>query len=76
MRIDWPRLHNPEADRWDYRVTLVSANVRVAHDKTHEPRIARTLFPDRETFRQEEAQRFALLLAHWDVQVVGVRPKP
>jgi hypothetical protein len=73
VRIEQPPPHSPEADRSDYRVTLTFANVLADHDKTHERQIARGLFLDRESFRP---QRFALLLAHWDLPVIGVRPQP
>lgn len=75
VRIEQARLHNPEADRWDYRVTLVFANVVAAHDKTHEPMIMRLLYPDQDTFQREEARRFELLLAHWDTPVVDITPR-
>ena len=74
VRIEQPQLHNPEADRWDYRVTLVFSSVLAAQDKTHEPAIIRSLYPDQETFRQEELRRFELLLAHWDLPVARVHP--
>lgn len=74
VRIEKPRLHNPEADRWDYRVTVVYANVLAAHDTTHEPLIINELFPDQEAFRQEESRRFEIMLAHWDVPVVAIQP--
>lgn len=74
VRIEQPRLHGTEAERWDYRVTLVFANVIAAHDKTHEPMVIRALYPDQERFAREEAHRFELLLAHWDLPVVGIRP--
>jgi hypothetical protein len=32
-----------------------------------EAEIAKRLFPDQETFKREEARRFELLQAHWDV---------
>jgi len=73
IRIEQPRLHNPEADRWDYRVTLVFANVVAALDQTHEPMIIRSLYPDQETFRQEEARRFEMMLAHWDLPIVEIQ---
>ena len=75
VRMEQARLHYPEADRWDYRVTLVFANVVAAHDTTHEPLIIRNLYPDQETFRKEEARRFELLLAHWDLPVVDIQPR-
>lgn len=80
VRVEEPRLHGTEAERWDYRVTLVFPNVLAAHDKTHEPMIIRELYPDQEHFRQEEQRRFELLLAHWDLPVVeiaaGMRSNP
>jgi hypothetical protein len=72
IRIEQPRLHGTEAERWDYRVTLVFPNVLAAHDKSHEPMIIRSLYPDRERFRLEEQRRFELLLAHWDLPVAKV----
>ena len=74
IRIEKPRLHNPEADRWDYRVTLVFANVLAAHDTTHEPELIRSLYPDQATFEKEEARRFEMMLAHWDLPVVDIKP--
>jgi len=76
IRIEKPRLHNPEADRWDYRVTLVFANVLAAHDSTHEPEIIRSLYPDEEAFQQQESRRFEIMLAHWDLPVVEIHPAP
>ena len=34
--------------------------------------ILRELYPDRAKFEREEQRRFEILLAHWDVPVVGV----
>ncbi|HKE97257.1 MAG TPA: hypothetical protein VKB34_23300, partial [Povalibacter sp.] len=64
-----PRFHNPEADRWDYRVTLVYRNVVAAHDSAHEAALLREMYPDQETFKREELRRFELMLAHWDVPI-------
>ena len=36
--------------------------------------IAKRLYPDQETFRKEEARRFEILDAHWDVPLVEVEP--
>ena len=30
------------------------------------------LYPDQETFKKEEARRFEILLAHWDVPIQPV----
>lgn len=75
VRIEQARLHFPEADRWDFRVTLVFTNVLTAHDSTHEPAIIRSLYPDQETFQKEETRRFELMLAHWDLPIITIQPK-
>lgn len=74
VRIEQPRYHAPEADRWDYRVTVTYASVAAEMDKSHEPRLILEMYPDQDTFRKEEARRFELLLAHWDVPVVDITP--
>ena len=38
--------------------------------------IKKELFPDQETFQREEARRFEILLAHWDVPIVEVELEP
>ncbi len=62
-----PRLHATEDGRWDYRVTIVFKNVQVTNDGFDESTIAKSLFPDQETFKKEEQRRFEILLGHWDV---------
>jgi len=72
VKVEKPRYHNTEDGRWDYRVTIVFKDSRVANDDFDEGTIAKTLFPDQETFRREEERRFEILLAHWDVPIVPV----
>jgi len=67
-----PRLHTTEDGRWDYRVTIVFRDVRVTDDGFDESSIAKSLFPDQETFKKEEQRRFEILLAHWDLPVSEV----
>ncbi|HSB10284.1 MAG TPA: hypothetical protein VLM38_12425 [Blastocatellia bacterium] len=67
-----PRYHATEDGRWDYRVTIVFKNMAAASDQASEEPIIKQLFPDQETYRREEQRRFEILLAHWDVPVVGV----
>ncbi len=64
-----PRLHATEEGRWDYRVTIVFKNVQYTVDGFDESALAKSLFPDQETFKKEEQRRFEILLAHWDVPV-------
>jgi hypothetical protein len=67
-----PRFHATEEGRWDYRVTIVFKNMAAALDQASEESIIKQLFPDQVTYKREEQRRFEILLAHWDVPVVGV----
>lgn len=67
-----PRYHSTEEGRWDYRVTIVFKDLKAAHDATSEEAIIKQLYPDQEVFRREEQRRFEILVAHWDVPIVGV----
>jgi hypothetical protein len=67
-----PRYHATEDGRWDYRVTIVFKDVAAAHVVSDEEAIKKDLFPDQESFKQEEQRRFEILLAHWDVPIVEV----
>ncbi len=67
-----PVYHGTEAERWDYRVTIVWKNVQVANDDFDPETITKQLFPDQETFKKEEQRRFEILLAHWDLPVKTV----
>lgn len=64
-----PRHHAPEESRWDYRVTIVFKDAAVAHDHSVEEELMKQLFPDQETFQNEERKRFEILEAHWDVPI-------
>ncbi|HZI22203.1 MAG TPA: hypothetical protein VFD76_06785, partial [Gemmatimonadales bacterium] len=66
-----PRFHGTEDGRWDYRITIVWKNAAAPHEAFPEAELKR-LFPDQETFRREEQHRFEILLAHWDLPIVGV----
>ena len=72
MKTETPFYHAGEEARWDYRVTIVWKNSTVAHDDYDGSADAKRLFPNQETFKQEEQRRFELLIGHWDVAVVPV----
>ena len=77
LRVDAvkPRYHATEDGRWDYRVTIVFKNVEAAFaPAVEEETIKKELFPDQETFQREEARRFEILQAHWDVPIRRCRP--
>jgi hypothetical protein len=61
-----PRFHGDGRADWDVLVTITYADW-AAMEAHSEAEIARQLFPDQATYKAEEARRFALLEAHWDV---------
>ena len=61
-----PRFHGDGRADWDVLVTITYADW-AAMEAHSEAEIARRLFPDQATYKAEEAHRFALLDAHWDV---------
>jgi hypothetical protein len=74
VKIEKPRYHSTEDGRWDYRVTIVFKSAAVFHDPNApgaEEAIIKQLYPDQATFKREEQRRFEILIAHWDVPIVG-----
>jgi hypothetical protein len=61
-----PRFHGDGRADWDVLVTITYRDW-AAMEAHSEAKLARTLFPDQETFKREEQRRFELLDAHWDV---------
>lgn len=74
IEVTKPRFHTTEEGRWDYRVTLTYRDAAAAHDPEHEEDIKRKLYPDQDLLHKEEARRFEVLAAHWDVIVDPVNP--
>ena len=72
VTMEKPRLHSTEEARWDYKVTLVFKNVQAAFDPNLTEPYKKLLYPDLDKLTKEEAHRFELVIAHWDVPVVGV----
>lgn len=77
VKIVTPANHMTEDSRWDYRVTITFRNSTVAttSDPNEESMIHR-LWPDQTTYQREEQRRFEILLAHWDLPVTDIIPKP
>ncbi len=69
IKLEKPLQHGTEEGRWDYRVTLVFKNVQAAFDPNLTEPYKKTLYPDQAKFKKEEARRFEILDAHWDVSV-------
>jgi hypothetical protein len=72
IRIEKPRLHGTEDGRWDFRVTLTFKTGAAYLGPSGEAEIIKQLYPDQATFKREEQRRFELLIAHWDLPVIGV----
>lgn len=65
-----PRYHGTEDGRWDYRVTLTFKDLAAAFGQgALSPDEIRKMYPDQATFAKEEARRFEILDAHWDVAI-------
>lgn len=67
-----PSLHAGEDTRWDFKVVITFKNLNAAFDPNLTARFKKTLYPDTDKLVKEEALRFSLLLAHWDVLVEQV----
>jgi hypothetical protein len=76
LKIEKPRYHATEDGRWDFRVTIVFKNAAAFHDPGNEEAIIKQLYPEQDKFKREEQRRFEILLAHWDVPIVGVPDNP
>jgi hypothetical protein len=61
-----PRFHGDGRADWDFLVTITYRDWGAVQEHSDEAIIAR-LYPDRDRLRAEEARRFSLLEAHWDV---------
>jgi hypothetical protein len=67
-----PRLHASEDGRWDYRVTIVFKNAAIANDNFDSEALLKQLYPDQDTYKKEEQQRFEILEGHTDVPIKEV----
>ncbi len=73
-KIHRPYNHVGESDRWDLRVTVVCKNALIALglDNFDMDAENKRLYPDQETWQQEEQRRFELIDEHMDVQIYQV----
>ena len=67
MEAAYPVDHDGEADRWDFRFTIVYPDAKTAYEDFDRTAILEELYPDQETFRAEEQRRFELLIEHKDM---------
>ena len=72
VKVEKPRYHATEDARWDFRVTIVFKSAATAFMPSPEAEIAKRLYPDQVTFKNEEQRRFEILISHWDVPITTV----
>lgn len=64
-----PKLHSGEDTRFDFKVTIVFKNEKLAFDPNLTKQYERQVYPDTEKLKKDEQHRFELLIAHWDVMI-------
>jgi hypothetical protein len=75
VKIEQPTIHTSEELRWDYRVTIRYKNSTVATTANpDEEAFIKELWPDQETYKEEEQRRFEILLGHIDLPVTDITP--
>jgi hypothetical protein len=69
-----PSFHGDGRADWTFLVVITFSSWNVIGGPSPDEAIAKRLYPDQETFKKEEARRFEILDAHWDVPLVEVEP--
>jgi hypothetical protein len=69
VEAEKPKLHSGEDTRFDFKVTIVFKNEKLAFDPTLTKQYEKQLYPDLEKLKKDEQHRFELLIAHWDVMI-------
>jgi len=64
-----PKLHSGEDTRWDFKVTLIFKNAKLAFDPDLTTPYKKQIYPDLEKLARDEQHRFELLISHWDVMI-------
>jgi hypothetical protein len=62
-----PTYHGDGRADWTFAVAITYKDIAAMTGPSDEDAIQRRLFPDRAKFLKEEARRFEILDAHWDV---------
>jgi len=69
VEAEKPKLHSGEDTRFDFKVTIVFRNEKLAFDPDLTKQYEKQLYPDLEKLKKDEQHRFELLIAHWDVMI-------
>ena len=69
-----PSFHGEGRADWTFLVVITFSSWSALGGPSPDEAIAKRLYPDQETFKKEEARRFEILDAHWDVPLAEVEP--
>ena len=69
VEAEKPKLHSGEDTRFDFKVTIVFKNEKLAFDPNLTKQYEKQLYPDLEKLKKDEQHCFELLIAHWDVMI-------
>ena len=72
VEAEKPKLHSGEDTRFDFKVTIVFKNEKLAFDPNLTRQYEKQLYPDLEKLKKDEQHRFELLIAHWDIMTEKV----
>ena len=72
VEAEKPKLHSGEDTRFDFKVTIVFKNEKLAFDPNLTKQYEKQLYPDLEKLKKDEQHRFELLIAHWDVMIENI----
>jgi len=72
VEAEKPKLHSGEDTRWDFKVTIVFKNEKLAFDPNLTRQYEKQIYPDADKLKKDEQHRFELLIAHWDVMIEKV----
>ena len=69
VEAEKPKLHSGEDTRFDFKVTIVFKNEKLAFDPNLTTQYEKQIYPNTEKLKKDEQHRFELLIAHWDVMI-------
>ena len=69
VEAEKPKLHSGEDTRFDFKVTIIFKNEKLAFDPNLTKQYEKQLYPDLEKLKKDEQHRFELLISHWDVMI-------
>jgi hypothetical protein len=72
VEAEKPKLHSGEDTRFDFKVTIVFKNEKLAFDPNLTKQYEKQLYPDLDKLKKDEQHRFELLIAHWDVMIENI----